>query len=108
MGKRAGLLSLCIAVAGLAAGCQGVASPAIQTGRADVNAAGDGGSITTPDWTYSLPTDGIVWIDRAGGRHDAGRPDCLPPGASTEVRFAAIETRVADTMWRPVVWLSCQ
>jgi hypothetical protein len=86
----------------------GTVSPDIQTGRADVNAAGDGGSITTADWTYSLPTEGIAWTDRDGSYHDGGRPDCLAPGTSSEIRFAAVETRVEGSTWRAVVWISCE
>lgn len=90
-------------------GCGGgTVSPDIQTGRADVNASGDGGSITTADWTYSLPTEGITWIDRQGSRHDGGRPECLSPDTSAEVRFAAVETRIEGWTWRAVVWISCQ
>lgn len=98
-----------LVAAGLLAGC-GTApvSPTVQTGRADVNAAGDGGSISTADWTYSLPTAGINWVDRQGVRHDGGRPDCLAPGTSTNVRFAAVDVRVGDSSWRAVVWISCQ
>jgi hypothetical protein len=95
----AGILSSCGA---------GAVSPDIKTGRADVNAAGDGGSITTADWTYSLPTAGINWIDRQGSLHDRGRPECLAPGTSTDVRFAAVDVQVGGSTWRAVVWISCQ
>ena len=108
-----------LVVAAILTGCGGSAaspdieSPAIQrpdirTGRADVNAAGDGGSITTSDWTYGLPTSGIVWVDRQGTLHDAGRPECLVPGKSTVVAFAAVEVHVGPSKWRPVVWIRCQ
>lgn len=107
MGKRVARLGLALSFV-LIAGCQTAISPQVQTGRADVNATGDGGSISTSDWTYSLPTEGIVWVDRGGVRHDGGRPECLPPGASTQIRFAAVETRVGDATWRAVVWISCQ
>ncbi len=81
-------------------------APQIQTGRAD--AAEGAISISTSDWTYSVPLDGLMWIDQVGTRHDAGRPDCLPPGVSRQVRFAAIETTVEGLTWRPVVWVSCK
>lgn len=83
-------------------------SPAVQTGRADVNGDGTGGSISTSDWTYGLPTAGVVWIDRQGTRHDRGLPECLAPGSSTDVKFAAVEVHVGGDTWRPVVWISCQ
>jgi len=103
------LVGACLMAAGILAGCGGgPVSPDIQTGRADVNAAGDGGSITTSDWTYSLPTEGVNWVDRQGSLHDGGRPECLAPGTSTEIRFAAVEVRVGGSTWRAVVWISCQ
>ena len=86
----------------------GTVTPAIQTGRADVNAAGDGGSISTSDWTYGLPASGVTWVDSAGTSHDGGQPECLVPGTSTEVRFAALDVTVEGSTWRPVVWISCQ
>lgn len=99
----------CLVAAAMLAGCgSGAASPDVQTGRADVNAAGDGGSITTSDWTYGLPTTGISWVDRQGSLHDGGRPECLAPGTSTDVKFAAVEVHVGATTWRAVVWISCQ
>lgn len=98
-----------LAAAVMIGGCgAGSARPDVQTGRADVNAAGDGGSITTGDWTYGLPTSGISWVDRQGSLHDGGRPECLAPGASTDVKFAAVPVQVGGTSWRAVVWISCQ
>ena len=91
-----------------ACGSDGTVSPAIQTGRADLNAAGDGGSISTGDWTYGLPTEGVMWMDRQGTRHDSGLPECLAPGTSTDVKFAAVEVQVDGATWRPVIWISCQ
>jgi hypothetical protein len=91
------------------AGCtSGPVSPEVQTGRADVNGDGSGGSIETRDWTYTLPTTGINWVDRQGSLHDAGRPDCLVPGTSTDVEFAAVKVQVGAETWRAVVWISCQ
>ena len=103
------LAAATLVATGLIGGCGGAAvSPAVQTGRADVNAAGDGGSISTSDWTYSLPTEGVMWVDRQGTRHDNGLPECLAAGTSTDVKFAAVEVQVGGTTWRPVVWISCQ
>jgi hypothetical protein len=103
------LISACLVAAVILGGCAGSAvSPVIQTGRADVNAAGDGGSITTSDWTYSLPASGFNWVDRQGSLHDGGRPECLAPGTSSEVRFAAVDVHVEGATWRAVVWISCQ
>ncbi len=98
-----------LAAAAALGGCGAVTvSPGVQTGRADVNAAGDGGSITTGDWTYGLPTSGVGWVDRQGALHDGGRPECLAPGTSAEVRFAAVPVQVGGSSWRAVVWISCQ
>ena len=92
----------------MVAGCAGGSvSPRVQTGRADVNAVGDGGSITTSEWTYGLPTAGVNWVDHQGNLHDSGRPECLAAGTSTDIQFAAVEVQVGGTTWRPVVWISC-
>lgn len=109
MSKGFALMAGALGVAALLGGCgPGAVSPTVQTGRADVNEAGDRGSISTGDWTYGLPTSGVSWVDRQGTRHDSGRPECLAPGTSTNVKFAAVEVRVGDATWRPVVWISCQ
>jgi len=108
--RRAAALTtgLVLAAAVLEACGGGTVSPAVQTGRADVNGDGTGGSISTSDWTYGLPTEGVVWIDRQGSRHDSGLPECLAPGGSADVKFAAVEVEVGGAKWRPVVWISCQ
>jgi hypothetical protein len=109
MHSRVFVVGACLLVAGILSGCTSSAiSPNIQTGRADVNETGDGGSITTSDWTYGLPTEGVSWVDRQGSLHDRGRPECLAPGTSTQIRFAAVNVEVDGVTWRPVVWLSCQ
>jgi hypothetical protein len=108
MRSPASVVGTCLVVAAFVAGCQSAIGPDIQIGRADVNASGDGGSITTADWTYNLLTEGITWVDRMGSRHDSGRPECLAPGTSTQVRFAAVEVHVQGGTWRPVVWIACQ
>jgi hypothetical protein len=101
--RLAVIAAACVALAA----CQGGAtSPQIQTGRAD--AAEGAISIETGGWTYSVPLDGVYWIDEAGTHHDSGRPDCLAPGVSRQIRFAAVETTIEGTTWRPVVWVSCQ
>lgn len=109
MRSRAIVIAGCLAAAAALTGCGTTASsPHIQTGRADVNAAGDGGSISTSDWTYALPMEGVTWVDRQGTLRDRGRPECLAPGTSIDVRFAAVEVSVEGQTWRPVVWISCQ
>ena len=103
------LVAAGLVAAALLAGCSaGPVSPDVQSGRADVNSDGSGGSLVTSDWTYSLPTTGVTWVDRQGGLHDGGRPECLAPGTSTDVTFAAVEVRVGAATWRTVVWVSCQ
>jgi hypothetical protein len=49
-----------------------------------------------------------MWVDTVGSRHDAGRPDCLAPGVSRQIQFAAVEVTVDGGTWRPVVWVSCK
>lgn len=93
-------------VVGFAAGSYR-AGASIHTGRADVDAGGDG-SISTEDWTYSYGS-GVFWIDQNDTWHEGGVPDCLPALSSTEgVRFAAVDVSVEGATWRPVVWIDCQ
>jgi hypothetical protein len=81
--------------------------PSFHVGRADVTAAG-GGSITTDDWTYGLPSD-VAWTGRDGRWRDHGQPDCLPPGAIVnDLRFAAVEVNVEGTTWRQVLFVDCR
>jgi len=117
MRRRLGMVLVAALVAALVGACQSEvpatdnvsdnhAAPEIQVGRAD--AAEGAISITTAEWTYAVPLDGVTWVDAAGTIHDSGRPDCLAPGASRQVRFAAVEVTIAGSRWRPVVWISCQ
>jgi len=108
MRKGLGLAATALAFGILVGGCQPVApaTTQIQTGRAD---AADGAiSISTDDWTYAVPLEGVNWVDAMGMTHDSGRPECLVPGASREVKFAAVEVTIEGRTWRPVVWVSCQ
>jgi hypothetical protein len=102
---RAALLA---AVAILVGACQSSArvTPVIQTGRAD--AAAGAISITTDTGTYSVPLEGVAWTSVDGNRHESGRPECLAPGVSRQLRFASVEVAVQGVTWRPVVWVSCQ
>jgi hypothetical protein len=79
----------------------------VREGRADVNGDGTALSIETPEWTYG-GSFGFEWIDAGGARHDRGTPDCLPPGASRMVRFAATEVTVDGSTWRPIVLVDCR
>jgi hypothetical protein len=79
----------------------------VREGRADVNGDGSALSIETPDWTYG-GSFGFMWIDAAGTTHDRDAPDCLPPGASRMVRFAATEVTVDGRTWRPIVLVDCR
>jgi hypothetical protein len=82
-------------------------SATVLTGRAD--SAEGAISITTADWTYGVPLDGVMWTDRLNRLHESGRPECLAPDvASFQVRFAAVEVTVNDSTWRPVVWIDCR
>ena len=97
-----------VVVAGLTGYMVGWRSSAvIQTGRAD--SAEGAISITTADWTYGVPLDGVFWTDRLNTLHESGRPECLAPGVhSFEVRFAAVQVTVNESTWRPVVWIDCR
>ena len=108
MPYRAWLVAAALIAAATVGACQSPAasSAIIQTGRAD--AAEGAISIETGDWTYSVPLDGVTWIDSAGASHDSGRPECLAPGVSRQVRFAAVAVSIEGANLRPVVWVSCQ
>ncbi|HEX7948903.1 MAG TPA: hypothetical protein VF494_01035 [Candidatus Limnocylindrales bacterium] len=109
MRSKSFLVGACLVVATIVAGCgAGTVSPNVQTGHAVVNGAGDGGTIETSDWNYGLPTSGVTWVDGQGASHDGGRPDCLAPGTSRDIRFAAVNVQVGSATWRAVVWVSCQ
>jgi len=98
-----------LVVATVLAGCgTGPVKPDIQSGHAVVNGDGTGGTIETSDWEYGLPTSGVSWVDGQGSLHDGGRPDCLAPGTSRDIQFAAVNVEVGSSTWRAVVWLSCQ
>ena len=81
-------------------------SATIRTGRAD--AAEGAISISTDDWTYGVPVGGVAWTDKTGSWHEDGRPDCLQPGTTHQIRFASVEATVAEITWRPVVWVDCR
>ena len=78
----------------------------ILTGRADPTETG--GSIETGEWTYGLPVNDVMWMDAKGTWHEDGRPECLPAGASRQIRFAAVEVTIEESTWRPVVWIDCR
>lgn len=103
------LVGACLPLAAVLAGCgAGTVTPNVQVGHAVVNGAGTGGTIETSDWNYGLPTSGVNWVDRTGSLHDGGRPDCLAPGTSRDIQFAAVNVHVGESTWRAVVWVSCQ
>jgi hypothetical protein len=77
----------------------------ILTGRADAEEGAI--SIETGDWTYNVPLD-VMWMDTLGSWHESGRPECLTPGVSRQIRFAAVEVTIEDSTWRPVVWVDCR
>ncbi len=98
-------LAAAAVMAVLAGACSDNANVNVLTGRAD--AAEDGLSISTDDWTYGGGF-GFPWTDAAGSWHDEGRPACLPAGASRQVTFAAADVTVDGRHWRPIVWLDCR
>ena len=107
--RRGLLLVVALAVvAGVAGFLFGSRSSAtVLTGRAD--SAEGAISITTADWTYGVPLDGVMWTDRLNTLHESGRPECLAPDvAPFQVRFAAVQVTVNDSTWRPVVWIDCR
>jgi hypothetical protein len=66
-------------------------------------------SIEADGWTYSVPLDGVAWIDQGGAWHESGRPACLPPEGTVEaVRFGAVNASLEGVSWRPVVWVDCR
>lgn len=66
-------------------------------------------SIFTDDWTYSVPLEGVTWVDTNNTWHEQGRPECLPPSTETiPVTFATVQVTIEGATWRPVVWVSCR
>ncbi len=60
-------------------------------------------------WYVSVPLR-VAWTDANGGRHEGGRPDCLPPsgrGWEGPVRLAWTYVEVDGTGWRQVLWVGC-
>ena len=77
--------------------------------RGEAHSAEGAISIETGDWTYSVPLDGVQWVDVEDIWHDEGRPECLPPmDRPATVTFAAVEVTIEGTTWRPVVWVDCR
>ncbi len=108
---RVASLALVVAAAAAFMGCTGPAPAPVNssnvtmhTGRADAGETAI--SVEADGWTYSIPTD-VRWVDGGGVAHDGGRPDCLEPGESSLVRFAAVELTVEGVSWRPVIWVAC-
>lgn len=66
-------------------------------------------SIEADGWTYSVPLDGVEWVDSLNAWHDSGRPECLPPtGATHPIRFGAVDVTAEQLSWRSVVWVDCR
>jgi len=64
---------------------------------------------TTDDWSYSIPLDGVVWIDSSGSYHDGERPACLPAsGTDVPVKFGSVDVSYQGSSWRAVVWVDCR
>ncbi len=106
---RTGIPIIAVAIAAFAVGfvvARALDAPIVQTGRADAQEDG-GGSISTDDWTYGFGP-GVRWTDETGTWHEGGRPECLEPATSLNVRFAATEVTVEGVTWRPVVWVDCR
>lgn len=105
-GWRSGLLVVLVLAAGFYLGTLG-SQASVHTG---VPSSAEGAiSIEADGWTYSVPLDGVAWIDDGGVRHDSGRPTCLPVEGTTEaVRFGAVTVALESSTWRPVVWVDCR
>lgn len=66
-------------------------------------------SVEVDGWTYSIPLDGVEWIDAAGSLHDGQRPDCLPvDGTTRPVMFGSVDVSKDGANWRAVVWVDCR
>ena len=40
-------------------------------------------SVEADGWTYSVPWDGVYWVDSINRLHMDGEPACLPPARSS-------------------------
>jgi len=100
---RALLLVVVVAAALGAAFLLGTKSPvSIHTGTA--SSAAGAISIEADGWTYSVPLDGVEWVDSLNAWHDSDRPACLPPtGATRPIRFGAVDVTAEQLSWRAVV-----
>ena len=65
-------------------------------------------SVEADGWTYAIPRDDMLWMDKLGTLHTSGRPECLPIGAEVTVKFGAVEVTVQGSTWRQVVWVDCR
>jgi hypothetical protein len=66
-------------------------------------------SATTDGWSYSIPLDGVVWIDSTGSFHDSDRPACLPAsGTDVPVTFGSLDVSYQGLNWRAVVLVDCR
>lgn len=87
----------------------GTTRPAVSIHSAVPSSAEGAISIEADGWTYSVPLDGVEWIDSTNSWHDSGRPECVPStGTSRPVTFGAVEVTVQGSTWRPVVWVDCR
>ncbi len=87
----------------------GTTRPAVSIHTAIPSSAEGAISIEADGWTYSVPLDGVAWIDSTNTWHDGGRPECLPQaGTARPVTFGAVEVTVRGSTWRPVVWVDCR
>lgn len=60
--------------------------------------------------SFQIPLD-VAWTDTKGGRHDHGRPECLPPiggGPDIPVTFSTISFKdEAGHVRTQTVWVDC-
>jgi hypothetical protein len=87
----------------------GTLRPTIAVHMAVPSSAEGAITVTADGWSYSIPLDGVEWIDASGSLHDGERPDCLPAsGTDVPVTFGSVDVSYQGSSWRAVVWVDCR
>jgi hypothetical protein len=105
-GWRGGLLLVVLVIAAYYLGTRRVVI-SVHSGQ-QFSEVGSVITVNADGWPYSVPVDGVVWYDAAGG-HNGGRPSCLESGGLAKTfRFGTVETSNDGVDIRAVIWVDCR